>query len=190
MPSDATGLQPPLRTPEFEALFELLKTGTVHQDLSVLLVYYIDIVNVSVLPHLAEQFDVLGYKGWLLADTEAKKRALLKEAIQLHQKAGTPFAILRSLAAVGFGGATIDDNPALLADGSIVADGSEIAAGKLWARFRVNFASPLPPDKVDLVQNLIEVWKPARSHLLWTPGLLVADGYADAAGDEVADGYK
>ena len=33
-------------------------------DLSVLLVYMVDTVPASVLPILAEQFDILGYKGW------------------------------------------------------------------------------------------------------------------------------
>jgi phage tail P2-like protein len=60
-----------------------------------------DHVDVSALPHLAEQRNVLGDAGWNMADTEAKKRALLKEAIALHRIKGTPYAIRRSLALLG-----------------------------------------------------------------------------------------
>ena len=76
---DSTGLQPPLRTPEFEALFHLVKLATVGEDVSRVLIYYVDSLDDSVLPWLALQFDVLGYKGWLLADTDVKRRQLNQE---------------------------------------------------------------------------------------------------------------
>ena len=80
-------------------------------DLDALQVWDFDYVHSSLLPHLAEELNVTGYRGWLLADTETQKRELLKVAIELHRYAGTPFAIERSLQAVGFTGATIIENP-------------------------------------------------------------------------------
>ena len=41
-----------------------------------LLVYLVDNVDASALPHLAEQFHILGNEGWLYATTEQEKRAL------------------------------------------------------------------------------------------------------------------
>ena len=70
-------------------------------DLTVLLVYIIDHVPASVLPHLARQFHVLGYEGWAVVTTEAQQRALLKAAFELHRYRGTPWAIETALSAVG-----------------------------------------------------------------------------------------
>lgn len=82
------------------ALNELIdRMGTV--DITPLLVYLIDNVSVSVLPHLAEQFSVTGYDGWVLMTTEAERRALIKTAIAKHYHKGTPYAIKRILADVG-----------------------------------------------------------------------------------------
>jgi P2-related tail formation protein len=72
---------------------------------------------------------VTGYRGWLLADTEAQKRELLKVAIELHRYAGTPFAIEKALQSVGFIGATIIENPVALFryDGLFNYDGDQEA---------------------------------------------------------------
>ena len=80
-------------------------------DLNALQVWDFDYVNASLLPHLAEELNVTGYRGWLLADTELQKRELLKVAIELHRYAGTPFAIEKALQSVGFTSATIIENP-------------------------------------------------------------------------------
>lgn len=188
--SDLNLPQPALAGAIWDTLFQVIRDATFNADLSPIDIYDIDNVDASVLPHLAEQFDVLGFKGWALADTDAKRRTLLKNAVKIHSTAGTPFSVLTALNSVGFGGAALEENPPLLADGSVEANGTESATGQKWARFRVTFASPLPADKTDLVESLINVWKPARSHLIWEVGLLVADGYAVADGSEVADGYQ
>lgn len=80
-------------------------------DLEALQVWDFDNVHASLLPHLAEELNVTGYRGWLLSDTEVQKRELLKVAIELHRYAGTPFAIEKALQSVGFTGATIIENP-------------------------------------------------------------------------------
>lgn len=76
-------------------------------DLSPLLIYMIDTVPASVLPYLAEQFDVMGYKGWRFADTEQKKRDLIKQAIELHRYKGTPWSIVEAIKRIGFYDATV-----------------------------------------------------------------------------------
>lgn len=163
-PIDPTPLQPPLRTEEFETLFHLLKLATICQDLSVLAVTDIDNVGETILNHLAQQFDVLGYKGWLLADTDEKKRALLKQSVRLHRTASTPYSIETALAILDITVTEIIENPPLTYDGTWQYNGAEFYDSKKWDRFIVKFANPVPPALEELVFNLIEAWKNARSH--------------------------
>lgn len=54
----------------------------------------VDNVSSDVLPHLAEQYHIMGNEGWLHATTEQEKRALIKSAIKIHRYKGTKFALL------------------------------------------------------------------------------------------------
>lgn len=94
------------------ALNDLIdRMGTV--DLTPLLVYIIDDVTASALPHLLEQFHVAGLEGGRLAENDTNRRALLKRAIALHRLKGTPAGLKMALASLGFGAE--DD-----ADGTVV----------------------------------------------------------------------
>lgn len=73
-------------------------------DVSKLLVYLVDTVNVSALPHLAEQFHLLGNEGWLFASTEQEKRNLIKNAIELHKYKGTKYALRKVLEILNLNG--------------------------------------------------------------------------------------
>jgi phage tail P2-like protein len=70
-------------------------------DITCLLVYMVDIVPAGALPYLAEQFDVSGNAGWLLADTEEARRSLIKSAIDLHRYKGTEYALRRAIDVLG-----------------------------------------------------------------------------------------
>jgi len=70
-------------------------------DLTPLLVYIIDNVDPSVLPYLAEQFHVTGYEGWRQAKNDAERRALLKNARELHRYKGTEYAIELAIDSIG-----------------------------------------------------------------------------------------
>lgn len=89
-------------------------------DLGKLLVYSIDNVDADALPALAKQFDVLGYKGMRLAQTEQDQRNLIKRAIELHRYKGTIWAVKEAMKAVGFKDLTLIEH----------VDGH-------WAKFRV-----------------------------------------------------
>lgn len=78
--------------------------------LETLLIYFIDQVDARALPVLAKQFDVLGWKGWNLADTEDKQRDLLKRALEFHRYKGTPWAVKESLKSIGFLDVTIEEH--------------------------------------------------------------------------------
>ncbi|HSA05696.1 MAG TPA: phage tail protein I [Candidatus Gastranaerophilales bacterium] len=69
-----------------------------------MLVYLVDTVNASALPHLAEQFHILGNEGWLYAQTEQEKRALIKNAIELHRYKGTKYALRKILEILNLNG--------------------------------------------------------------------------------------
>lgn len=186
-PVDPTPLQPPLRTEEFETCFHLLKLATVCQSLTRLLVYQIDTVGDSVLNHLAEQFDVLGYKGWLLANTDAKKRSLIRRSVLLHRTAGTPFSIVEALQVLGLPVSSIEENPPLTYYGFFY-NGAEFYNGKRWDRFIVNFSIPVDPSIQDLVYALIDEWKNARSHRFKPYCPLFYNGSWTYNGEEVYDG--
>lgn len=138
-------------------------------DLAVLAIYDIDNVELSALPHLADQFNVLGLRGWNLASTEAERRALVKEAIILHKTAGTPYAIRRVMALVGYPNATVIENPALAYDGTWSYDGAEYYSGVKWFAFIVVLdptQSQVSGDLITLILALINEWKNSRSQLI------------------------
>lgn len=84
------------KDPNYQALNRLLdRVGDL--DLTKLLIYWLDDVDASALPHLAKQFHVLGLEGWDYASTEAEKRALLKQAVELHRYKGTPWAVRQGI---------------------------------------------------------------------------------------------
>lgn len=84
------------RDANYRALNDLLdRAGAL--DLTKLLIYWLDIVDASALPVLAKQFHVMGLEGWEFAHTEAEQRALLKQAVELHRRKGTPWAVRQGI---------------------------------------------------------------------------------------------
>lgn len=88
--------------PEFKGWYDVIKETLAEINLGELLIYMVDSCDVTLLPFLAEQFDVLGYKGWRLAQTESDKRTIIKRAIELHRYKGTEWAIKEALKSIGF----------------------------------------------------------------------------------------
>lgn len=108
-------------------------------DIEAVLIYLIDTVHVDALPILAEQFDVLGYKGFAFAQTEEAKREVIKKAIELHRFKGTPWSIKEALKAIGYYNAVIQErliNP-IYYDGTFTHNGSQFYGPGHWADFRV-----------------------------------------------------
>ena len=152
------------------ALNELIdRLGTL--DITPLLVYLVDDVSASALPHLAEQFHVTAWEGWSLADSDTDRRELIKNAIALHRKKGTPWAIKQALTAMGYGGASLTERLATVyADGTVFADGAIDGSGGLrWALFRARVDlgenKPFNIAEKSKVLAAIDEYKPARSHL-------------------------
>ena len=127
-------------------------------DLSPTVLYDFAQVHPSALVHLAEQFNVLGDAGWELADNDDKKRALLLEAIALHKRKGTPYAVKRALQLLGVN-ATLTEWFAMQPLGTphtfvVDAQVTEQPAD----------APAINPLRSAQIQRVIRYWKPARSH--------------------------
>lgn len=142
------------------------------QDLPVesLLMYVVDSAPEDALYYLAEQFNVLGWKGWNLANTEEDRRTLIKNAITLHRKKGTVFAIKEAVRSVGFEDATVREGVGVEYDAAHNYDGTISYVGGNWATFRVSVAVgggvEIGPSLSSDLRALIDEYKNARSHLI------------------------
>ena len=138
-----------------------------------------------VVDHLAWQLQIL---YWDLDLTLEQKRELVRRAIALHKYAGTVWAVRQAMMAVGFGDAEIMEHAELIKawqeaggdfiDGDGVLDGSttlSAEAGEFefmtssWAEFaiRAEVADiPLIPGEQHKLLHLVDMAKPARSHLV------------------------
>lgn len=161
------------------------------------LTHLVDAVDERLLPALAYGWHVTDLEGWRLADTPDKRRQLLRRAIALHRRKGTPWAIKEALKQVGFEVEIIDRTvqraiyaqfAPLKVDGAWRLDGTRtirpierlaaVPQIQDWAQFiaRVNLADARDAAGLSLARQLIDEWKPVSRHqifLLWL--LLIAD---------------
>lgn len=115
------------------------------------LVYLIDTVDASALPYLAKQFDVLGFKGLMLATTIQQTRDIIKQAIALHRYKGTPWAVRQALVSIGYGDA-------------VLTEGVE----GYWANFSISLelgGQPLGPNEINNIVGMVNEYKNTRSWL-------------------------
>lgn len=92
-------LPSPLQNRRFWVLERLLgRLNALPQHVIIML---IDIVPTSALTAFAHHFSLIG-DGWEFATTEDEQRELIKGAIQIHRHKGTPWAIKRTLALLGY----------------------------------------------------------------------------------------
>jgi phage tail P2-like protein len=97
-------IPPPLRDASGLAINELAdRVGSL--DITPLLVRLIDDVPAALLPYLAAEFHIVGWEGWLLAESESQQRQVIKESAYLHRVKGTPYAIERIFTILGLDGA-------------------------------------------------------------------------------------
>lgn len=160
--------------------FELLMQQRLDAlTLDSLLVYMINSVEASALESLAWQFDLLGVKGWKLADTEQKKRALIKSAIELHRYKGTVWAVKEALRTLGFPNATITEHVGHWAKFSIQLNaGSQVVTEEQQAE----------------IVAFVNEYKNVRSHLagvvfeiIFDDEVILEDSSFEAPGDNEDD---
>lgn len=148
-------------------------------DLSPVVVYDFDHVPAQALTALAEQLNLLGDAGWDFAGfgpaPEAKKRALLKEAVALHRLKGTRYAVQRALD--------------LMSVTSRITEWWQQAPQGVPHTFLVDLlltdapeGQPvLTPERADAVLRMVRFWKPARSQFRARVGVGMATSTRSAA---------
>ena len=147
---------------------------------------------VALLPWLAW---ALAVDEWDEAWSEAVKRKVIADAIQLHRHRGTVWSLKKSLAPLGMAVDVIDQASqrasyaalhALRLDGAWRLDSTvkispiELYANlpqiQHWAQFivRANLADAVRAENFALLRHLVEKWKPARSWPLFMFWLMFA----------------
>jgi P2-related tail formation protein len=141
-----------------KAFSELVAERWGNFDIAPYMVYLVDKCDTSVLPYLADQFDVAGLQGFGIAANEEQQRALIKRSIALHKFIGTPWAIREACQTVGFPVIILDEGVSIGA-----------ATDNDWAKFRVLIKADVDravPKEVSMKLKLfIGFYKNERSHL-------------------------
>ncbi len=131
-------------------------------DLSPFMAYLVDICAPSVLPYLADQFDIDGLRGFKMATTEQQRRDLIKQSIALHKYLGTPWAIREACRTVGFPIINIDEGVTAIPGGP--------ESPEDWARFSVLIETedsrPITAEEARQLRLFIDFYKNERSHLV------------------------
>lgn len=140
-------------------------------ELEKILIYILDTVDEKALPILADQFDLLGNKGWTLAKTTQEQRDLIKRAIELHRYKGTPYAIKRAVQSVGYYGITlIEGGSGAQYNGEFKYNGFITYGGGNWATFRaildIGESKGINDIETPQALALIEEYKNVRSKLI------------------------
>jgi phage tail P2-like protein len=166
--------------PHLQAFDLLVKQRFTELELDKLLVYIIDTVPAAAIPYLADQFDVLGYKGFRLAQTEAAQREVIKRSIELHRYKGTLWAVREALTSIGYGAAIIQEN----------VDGAPYT-------FRITIdlgTQMLSESSIEDIEKMIDEYKNIRSHLLdlsytinFGDDITITDSYVDGEAETNID---
>ncbi|HBC7535664.1 TPA: phage tail protein I [Escherichia coli] len=135
-------------------------------DLSVLMVFLVDIVDSSALPWLGEQFSLSG-DGWELAESDDVRRMLIKAAIELHRYKGTPWSIRAVIRRFGFGEVDLIEGTGRLSyDGNRSYNGLFVHGdAAAWAVYRVILKQPITNDQAAMLRQTLAAFAPARCHL-------------------------
>ena len=182
-----------IRNVEHLKVFEqLMEARFAALDIEAVLIYIIDNVDASALYFLADQFDVLGYKGWLLATTDQERRDLIKNAIELQRYKGTPWAVKEAIKKFGYADVTIQERllitPPPTHNGVFQHNGQIVHGGNSWATFRVIIdatnSGTITSQQISILRELIDEYKNVRSLLIDLSFGLNFDDFFAIAEDE------
>jgi len=119
----------------------------------------------ELLPYLAAEVSV---DGWELAESDDARRALIKSAIALHQKRGTPWAIREVVRRLGFGEIElIEGRNVRRRDGTARYNGDWVHGrdNGAWAQYIVRLTQPITLDQAENLKAVLERYAPKRSEL-------------------------
>lgn len=121
-------------------------------ELDVILVSIIDNLPSDALPHLAEQYHVMGNEGWLQCRNDDERRDLIKRSIEVHRYKGTKYALMK-----------IFDMFGIVGD---IKEWFETGGKPYTFTVDINFVSKgLDFELIEKLEDLINEYKNVRSHL-------------------------
>ena len=142
-----------------KAFSELVAERWDNFDITPFMVYLVDSCEASVLPYLADQFDIAGLQGFEIAMNEEQQRGLIKRSIALHKFIGTPWAIREACKTIGF--------PVIILEEGVTVG---VPTSHDWAQFRIFIEAdvnrPITKDDYRKLRLFIEFYKNERSHLV------------------------
>ena len=119
------------------------------------------------LPWLGETFNLMGYNGWNLAESDDARRQLIKGAVELHRHKGTVGSIRNVIRRLGLGEVEIIENV-----GVLIRNGSRARNGYMYrgdpnklAVYRVILRKPITNGMAEKLKKILAEFAPARCHL-------------------------
>jgi len=124
-----------------------------------------DTCPAHLLPWLAWALQVdVWDNGW----SDDAKRAVIRGAITVHRRKGTPWAIKRALANAGYGDAILSEGfSSANYNGSTLHDGSRLYVGDIdWSQYRIIMARPISNEQAEQIRRMLDLVAPARCSLV------------------------
>ncbi|MGQ0286801.1 phage tail protein [Pasteurellaceae bacterium 22721_9_1] len=145
--------------PKYTALADLsLRLGQLSTQQ--IMTTLVELLGDEFTPLLAEKWSVTGYDGEFVAESEGSKQALIKNAIELHRRKGTPSAIREVLRKLGFGEIEIDEG---LKDRVYEnTNVTRIPTEERWAHYAIRLTQPVTNEQVANIRKVLRNFAPAR----------------------------
>lgn len=117
---------------------------------------------------LAESRSIIGADGYWLAKDDKTRRQLIKDAVRLHRRKGTPWAVREICRRLGFGEVVlIEGLGGQLYNGSINHKGIYMYGDhRLWAHYSIVFNRPITNTEARLLRETLPAFAPARCVLV------------------------
>ncbi len=158
-------LPSPLQNERFLVLERLLgRLNALPQHVIIML---IDITSASALMAFAHHFSLIG-DGWEFATTEYEQRELIKGAVQIHRHKGTPWAIKRTLALLGFGDCELQERFGYYEHDSTINHDSNHRYGGVghWTHYRLVMKKRISTLEAQRIHALLTDVAPLRCKLV------------------------
>lgn len=117
------------------------------------------------LPWLAWAFSV---DEWREEWSDDAKRASIRDAVEIHRRKGTVWAIKRALANAGYGDARLLEGTGNASyDGAFQHNGLQTHGdAKGWAQYRFIMAKPITREQGEAIRAMLRTVVPARCYLI------------------------